>query len=585
MCGCSTGAEVTMISLTKLLALASCLLLGRAYINSEFQVFKGDIAALIQRRYFVRLVLFGPLFALVLVLVLLAPFLPGTLLRLGLVSYLGLSAISAVVHRNITGQYAHQRAFFDEDAAEVLLREIDMVFDAVRAYRRELLAAALPGALIMGILMLPPSPGLSVPDNCGVALIALIVFIAVCYRKQWIFIHGKGWPIAFPSIVMIPIKSVLSIARREVVPRCAPARVTLTPGPAPLRKLVFVMDESIRGDYTTLGNRRLDTTPYLAGLGEALVNFGVATSGHNCSSYSRYLLRHGSRMEALPQALAHGLNLPGPTIWQYAKAAGLRTVYIDGFANDLRLHSGMSLQEARGIDKYIRIPAAPPHARDAEVADCLIAALADPVDAFIYVDKYGIHQPYENKVPPGASPYQAGDGASRAAKLVAAYKNAVRWNVDGFFRQVLEGRDLTGLAMIYTSDHGQSLLEGGYSISHCSIGPDIVVGEALVPLAAILGAHPLRAELRAAAARMLDRASHFDIFPTLLVLLGYDPADVAALYGAGLLGAARPDRRFLSGFKTGAHWVDAGPAFPRTFHPPAAPLPLSAGVGSVSTRS
>ena len=130
---------------------------------------------------------------------------------------------------------------------------------------------------------------------------------------------------------MIPIKSLIAVARQEIVPRRVPSRVALTATRPLMNKLVFIMDESIRGDYTTLGNPQLDTTPYLASLGDVLVNFGVAISGHNCSAYSRYIFRYGAKMETLPHALAHGLNLPGPTIWQYAKAAGMRTVYIDGF--------------------------------------------------------------------------------------------------------------------------------------------------------------------------------------------------------------------------------------------------------------
>ena len=202
------------------------------------------------------------------------------------------------------------------------------------------------------------------------------------------------------------------------------------------------------------------------------------------------------------------------------------------------------------------------------MAKCLVQALADPGAAFIYVDKYGVHLPYENKTPPGRALYPARHDGSRASKLVAAYKNAVRWNVNNFFRHILADLDLSGVAMIYTADHGQSLLERGYSISHCSVGPDIVIGEALVPMAVIIGEHPLRAALRATAVQMRDRASHFDIFPTLLVMLGYDRTEVAPIHGVGLLGDPCQGRRFLSGFKTSAHWVDAASAFPLAFHPP-----------------
>jgi lipid A ethanolaminephosphotransferase len=115
---------------------------------------------------------------------------------------------------------------------------------------------------------------------------------------------------------------------------------------------------------------------------------------------------------------------------------------------------------------------------------------------------------------------------------------------------------MSGKAMIYTSDHGQSLLEGGYAGTHCTVGPNIAVGEALVPLFAITGDAALRTELTAASRRMHNKASHFDIFPTLLMALGYARAEVQAAYGAGLFGEPGGPRRFLSGFKTTAAWVE-----------------------------
>jgi hypothetical protein len=62
-------------------------------------------------------------------LVLATPFLHNSLLRVLFVAYLSLSPIAAVIHRNVTGQYAHDRAYFDKDTAEILLREIDMAHD------------------------------------------------------------------------------------------------------------------------------------------------------------------------------------------------------------------------------------------------------------------------------------------------------------------------------------------------------------------------------------------------------------------------------------------------------------------------
>ncbi len=540
----------------KLTTIALCLYLGRSYVASDYRVLRRDIADLVMRKYRKRHGLFLLTYAAIAGLMAITPFLNGMLIRVALVAYFSVGAITAVIHRNITGQFSHQRAYFDEDTAEVLLREIDMARDAFMAYRRDILSALIPGIAIMAVLMLPPPPGFGVPAGFGWAAVGLIVAIGVCHHRQWVFIHGKGWPLSFPSIVMIPIRSLATIRKRQSVRPKPLSPVTLTHTGRPLNKIVFIMDESIRGDYTTLVSPGIGTTPYLAGVGRSLVNFGVASSGHNCSSYSRYMLRYGARASDLPAALSEGLNLPGPTLWQYASAAGLRTVYIDGFSNYLRLHSGMCLREASLIDNYVRIPDAVAHERDIRVAECLRAALEDPAPAFIYVDKHGIHMPYDDKVPPGYAPIEAPADASRKERLVTSYKNAMRWNVDEFFRRVLTDCDLSGTAIFYTSDHGQSLSEGGYSASHCSVGDNIVAGEALVPLLAITGDEPMRAALKAASCHMFNRASHFEIFPTLLRAFGFDPAEVEAAYGAGLFGDPCPQRRFLAGFKTSAAWVD-----------------------------
>ena len=94
-------------------------------------------------------------------------------------------------------------------------------------------------------------------------------------------------------------------------------------GKRQIENIVLLVDESVRGDYIdwTPGN---SYTPALATLHPRLADFGPALSGGNCSHYSNALLR----FTASPQELGHAV-LETPTIWQYAKKAGYRTVYID----------------------------------------------------------------------------------------------------------------------------------------------------------------------------------------------------------------------------------------------------------------
>jgi hypothetical protein len=61
-----------------------------------------------------------------------------------------------------------------------------------------------------------------------------------------------------------------------------------------------------------------------------------------------------------------------------------------------------------------------------------------------------------------------------------------------------------------------------------------VAEEGLVPLVVIQGSQLRTLDWRDAWAQNKDRSSHYNIFPTLLQLMGYDPAGVEAAYGRSL---------------------------------------------------
>src|SRR5262249_7517177 len=146
----------------------------------------------------------------------------------------------------------------------------------------------------------------------------------VSLSAMWLVgIYNNGSTHFFPFITALPIKVALGAVLTDP-PLKPPTAVDLPRGQPPFKKVILIMDESVRGDYTTLGNPAMQTTPFLASYGGGMANFGIATSAHNCSAQSRYLLRYGARPEELPDAILGGLNLGGPNIWQYAKHAGLK---------------------------------------------------------------------------------------------------------------------------------------------------------------------------------------------------------------------------------------------------------------------
>src|SRR5262249_22046720 len=131
--------------------------------------------------------------------------------------------------------------------------------------------------------------------------------------------------------------------------------------------------------------------------------------------------------------------------------------------------------------------------------------------------------------------------ADGSAGLLRAYNNALLWSVDGFFEKLFSRLDKQNVFIIYTSDHGQS----GQRMSHCSTR-NAHVGEGLVPLIVSTGIQDLAVRLRKSATHAYGQATHFEIFPTLLLAMGYDEQWVRERYGPSLLDIpANRHRQFI----------------------------------------
>lgn len=312
-----------------------------------------------------------------------------------------------------------------------------------------------------------------------------------------------------------------------------------------VRHVILIVDESVRGDFIDL-NVSHGTTPYLASQVDRIANFGFAVSGSNCSIFSHLILRFGATRENL----AHNLQ-KGPSIWRYAQRAGYHTVYIDGQRTSGQLQNGMTLLERERIDEFIQFEGVRDPNRDHEIALRLRQLVGREQPQFIYVVKSGAHFSYERRYPASSvifSPHmEPGEsiGGSRE-RLINSYKNALRWTVDGFFRKLLNGLDLSNDVLIYTSDHGQNLMDRGVILQCNSSDPHPFEG--LVPLLVLTDEPSLRDRFRVSAEGNIDRATHFEIFPTLLALFGYDLEAIGDRYGTTLLRALPAgDRRFTFG--------------------------------------
>jgi hypothetical protein len=82
-------------------------------------------------------------------------------------------------------------------------------------------------------------------------------------------------------------------------------------------------------------------------------------------------------------------------------------------------------------------------------------------------------------------------------------------------------------------------------MSHCSM-KNTQVGEGLVPLIVSTGIQDLAVRVRKGATQACGRATHFEIFPTLLLAMGYDEQWVRERYGPSFLTSPQIDIGSLS---------------------------------------
>jgi glucan phosphoethanolaminetransferase (alkaline phosphatase superfamily) len=130
--------------------------------------------------------------------------------------------------------------------------------------------------------------------------------------------------------------------------------------------------------------------------------------------------------------------------------------------------------------------------------------------------------------------------------MINSYKNAIHWSVDTFFKRLDEQADLSDTLVIYTSDHGQNLLDDGVPVTHCR-ADNPISEEAWVPLLVFSKDRGLASDLRKAARLNQNRASAFQIFPTILRVMGYDPVAVRRNHYPSLFDAVSEPVGFVSG--------------------------------------
>ena len=373
---------------------------------------------------------------------------------------------------------------------------------------------------------------MTMPWSRGIAaaLLALLIAPGILYRHTELWpesaersLYGLGWDLGTAP---------------PPPPRDAPA---LKPDPAVAapRHIVWVIDESVaEAPFARLIAPKLADTPHL--------DFGVTAAMGQCSAPAQVALRSG--VDVRRAAPTMDLRRT-PSIWAYARAAGYRTMLIDGQTTGVPQNFLLPPERAL-IDDFRPMPGGID--TDLTIADALNRQMKGAEKSFTFAVLRGVHFQYRDHYPAGAIPADS--------PVTLQYDTALRWSKGWFFERLLAGVDRRAVAIVYTSDHGQNLAPG--TLPHCS--REAVADEFRVPMLAFL---PDTLAARYAGARRHGHSAS-QIFPATLGWMGYDPGQAAALYDNDLM---RPTARYVWFGRTvipmgadNAVSVTAGPDFPGT---------------------
>lgn len=396
---------------------------------------------------------------------------------------------------------------------------------------------------------------------------------------------SQAMPAQFQPLA-VGLVTAEKVARQNIPPRAA---VTMQAnGHRPVKNIIMLIDESVRADYI-FWEKGNPVTPILAAHKEKIVDFGQAVSGGNCSSYSNAILRFGPNPKDIIRT-----SQSSPTIFQYAKKAGFYTVFIDGQSGINKdpglLQNFMTPNETKYIDKLVRFENVKAPQLDYQLLANMVRALKSDKPVFIYANKNGAHFPYDEAYPAKQTifgPTVTSAGQKTAEFRINSYFNVLAWSVDKFFGRLFKDVDLSKTAIIYTSDHGQALIDG--KLTHCSV-KNANPREGLVPMMAITGIPSLKQRFKTAAEAHRNTTSHFQIRPTVLELMGYNPTQIKKKYGASLFEKNSFPTRFTSGdifgvFRADVRWNDIDLTRDwREFSKPPQPLPGPVAIKSNPPR-
>ncbi|MGY2341601.1 sulfatase-like hydrolase/transferase [Pseudomonas sp. SDO5532_S415] len=507
------------------------------YLLTHYDYYFGRISAI---GLSFPLVLFVGMFVVLTVALFMTAYIRQTLIRhLFALAMFG-SAVFFDVYSRVTADYLTYSSFVS------LVYSGGFIEEALYQYRGAIISGVLGGLLLLFGIGLKPRRRMPVPGALLVAapLLGVLLLSAVLFVRAGE--GARGLPVMYTPLAYLNLFAYESL-HNTVGPRepVSLARVDQPVG----HDIVLVIDESISGNYLDINapfgvhSNLKEPRP-----GVDIFNYGYAASIANCSVDTNVTLRYGGTRADYVR-----INSTLPSIWQYAKKAGLSTVYIDAQRTGGNLQNLMSAAEKKDIDEFVQFDQTSVRDRDMATAAKLIELLNDGKPQLVLVNKVGAHFPVHDKYPDAFMAYRPTLPRGKFVEVADtgerdgfngkpddwvlyrnAYKNTLLWNVGEFFSRVFAQANLNNAVLIYTSDHGQDLHERGNPGLNTHCGGDPVEEEGLVPLVVIQGSGLKTLDWQAALAGNKDRSSHYNIFPTLLQVMGYDLAGVEAVYGKPL---------------------------------------------------
>ncbi len=287
----------------------------------------------------------------------------------------------------------------------------------------------------------------------------------------------------------------------EELPERKQVTANLETNPA-TNKILWIVDESVSWQQFDKLFRSNWASNWNA------IDFGKARSSANCSAQSNAALRWGLNIDRINPNSDLRTN---STIWAYARKADFRTTLIDGQVKG-NPQNYLWANERSLIDNIISAESG--FETDIKIAKFLNNIIKSPGRDFVYAVLKGSHYQYYSNYP--------GGDADKNLTITEQYVNSLNYSKLNFMETILEGVDLNDTMIIYTSDHGQHIETG--KIPHCNTNPHI--DELSVPLLLLTG-DKLHKEFTQSTE---GTKSHSQIFPTTLVLMGYNQEYATSSY-------------------------------------------------------